>query len=80
MTLSLSKTKRQECIHHWIIDSPNSHMSNGKCKLCGAVTEFSNTLTDAFMRRYSSETAPKIEADNRMGYRIQLTNYNKEYH
>jgi hypothetical protein len=59
-----SNTKQQECIHHWIIDSPNSHMSSGKCKLCGAVAKFSNTLTGAFMGRYRSEAAPRIEANH----------------
>ncbi len=58
------ETKQQECMHHWIIDSPDSHMSNGNCRLCGAVTEFSNSPSGAFLRRASSETAPGIEADH----------------
>ena len=64
MTLSKLNTKQQKCIHHWVIDSPNSHMSNGKCRLCGAVTEFSNTLGDAFVRRGVIKTVPGIEVDN----------------
>jgi len=39
-------------------------MSNGKCRLCGAVTEFSNTLGDAFVRRGVIKTDPEIKADN----------------
>ncbi len=44
-------TKQQKCIHHWIIDSPHDHMSYGKCKRCGAVAEFSNTLLTDFVER-----------------------------
>jgi len=44
-------TKQQKCIHHWIIDSPNDHMSYGKCKRCGAVAEFSNTFIRDFVER-----------------------------
>jgi len=64
MTLSKLNTKQQKCIHHWVIDSPSSHMSNGKCKLCGAVTEFSNALGDAFVRRGVIKTDPGITVDN----------------
>jgi len=64
MTLSKSNTKQRECVHHWIIDSPHGHMSYGKCRFCGAVTEFSNTLRDAFVRKDIPETAPEIKVDD----------------
>ena len=64
MTLSKSNTKQRECVHHWIIDSPHGHMSYGKCRFCGAVTEFSNTLRDAFVRKDIIETAPGIKVDD----------------
>ena len=64
MTLSKSNTKQQDCIHHWIIDYPNGHMSKGKCRLCGAVTEFSNILIDAFVRRGNSKIDQGRRVDN----------------
>jgi hypothetical protein len=39
-------------------------MSIGKCRLCGAVTEFSNALGDAFVRRGVSKADPGITIDN----------------
>jgi len=44
-------TKQQKCIHHWIIDPPSDNMSYGKCKRCGTVAEFSNTLITDFIER-----------------------------
>ena len=64
MTLSKSNTKQRECVHHWIIDSPHGHMSYGKCRFCGAVTEFSNTLRDAFVRKDIPEIAPGVKVDD----------------
>ena len=43
--------KQQNCIHHWIIDSSYDLMSYGKCKRCGAVSEFSNTLITDLVNR-----------------------------
>jgi len=65
MTLSRSNTKQRECVHHWIIDSPHGHMSYGKCRFCGAVTEFSNTLRDAFVRKDIIETDSEIKVGNK---------------
>ncbi len=31
------------CTHHWIIEAANGPVSNGKCRLCGEVKEFSNS-------------------------------------
>jgi hypothetical protein len=46
-----------------MIDSPEGHASYGRCRLCGAVTEFYNTLIDAFVRRDGSKSDPGIKAD-----------------
>ncbi len=63
MTLSKSNTKQEECIHHWIIDSPEGPKSYSRCKLCGAVAEFYNTLINAFVRRGGSKSDPGIKVD-----------------
>jgi hypothetical protein len=34
----------RRCGHHWVIESPDGPTSRGRCKLCGAVKEFSNYL------------------------------------
>lgn len=31
------------CPHHWIIETPNGPVSKGRCRLCGAEREFSNS-------------------------------------
>jgi len=30
------------CTHYWVIESPQGPTSLGRCKFCGAVSEFSN--------------------------------------
>jgi hypothetical protein len=39
-------------------------MSYGRCRLCGAVTEFSNTLTNTFVKRDGGKKDTGIKADN----------------
>ncbi len=63
MTLSKSNAKQHECTHHWMINSPEGHISYGRCRLCGAITEFSNALIDAFVRRGGSKSDPGIKVD-----------------
>ncbi len=38
-------TKRQQanCVHHWMIESPNGRESRGACKRCGLQKEFMNS-------------------------------------
>jgi len=31
-----------KCPHHWVIEPPTGSTSLGMCKLCGAISEFSN--------------------------------------
>ncbi len=50
-TTTQSKTESREvkpvakgqCVHHWMIDSPNGRESGGVCKRCGARKSFSNS-------------------------------------
>lgn len=44
MTLLVSKIKQHECIHHWMINYPYGPTSYGRCKFCGKITKFSNSL------------------------------------
>lgn len=38
---------KKECGHYWLIESPSGPVSKGRCKLCGAEKEFSNSWTDS---------------------------------
>ena len=33
-----------DCMHHWVIDSPNGPTSVGVCKVCGERSEFRNSM------------------------------------
>jgi hypothetical protein len=46
--MSEQNKKQRQCVHYWIIDSPDGHTSFGKCKYCGMVKEFSNNLGGIF--------------------------------
>ena len=41
------RQSEEECVHHWIIDPPDSPVSKGVCKICGAEKEFANYWGDA---------------------------------
>jgi hypothetical protein len=43
--------KQQDCVHHWIIDTPDGESSYGKCKRCGKVAVFSNVYISDFVNR-----------------------------
>ena len=32
-----------ECIHHWLVESPNGPISEGVCKKCNQIKQFSNS-------------------------------------
>ncbi len=34
---------RGNCVHHWMIESPNGRESTGTCKRCGARKAFTNS-------------------------------------
>ena len=34
------------CRHHWIIETPQGALSNGRCKRCGEGREFRNSAND----------------------------------
>jgi len=59
-----SETKQQNCIHHWIIDTPDGQTSYGKCRICGAVTEFSNVWISGFVRGKVNTIESETETDN----------------
>ena len=34
----------QECVHHWIIETPAGRTSGGVCKHCGETRDFLNSI------------------------------------
>ncbi|HEY5475336.1 MAG TPA: hypothetical protein VIK11_01360 [Tepidiformaceae bacterium] len=34
------------CQHHWVIETPNGSVSNGRCKRCGVLRDFRNSSED----------------------------------
>ena len=45
-----------ECMHHWMIDSPNGPTSKGTCKLCGQESEFRNSAQGTGWDRESPQS------------------------
>ena len=41
------KTKKETCIHHWLIEEAKKPTSTGRCKKCHAVKEFENYIDSA---------------------------------
>jgi hypothetical protein len=39
-----SEKMRISCQHYWVIETPNSTMSLGRCKFCGETKEFINSM------------------------------------
>ena len=33
-----------DCQHYWVIEQPNGPTSNGRCKVCGTIREFKNSI------------------------------------
>jgi hypothetical protein len=43
---ALAKESPTSCRHHWVIDTPNGALSEGRCKRCGATRGFRNSSED----------------------------------
>jgi hypothetical protein len=38
------KTKKETCVHHWLIEEAKKPTSTGRCKKCHEVKEFNNDI------------------------------------
>jgi hypothetical protein len=47
------RAQQKNCVHHWRIESPNGRESQGVCKRCGAIRNFSNS-TESVMWEQSN--------------------------
>ena len=59
-----SGIKKEQCVHYWVIDSPDGRTSSGKCKLCGLVREFSNYWDDLSNERNPAPEKTSVSYDN----------------
>lgn len=41
-SVAAKREPKTGCTHYWIIESPMGPTSTGKCKFCGAVSDFRN--------------------------------------
>ncbi len=48
------ETRVLECRHHWVIETPSGSLSLGRCRRCGAVREFRNSIPDTYWDEESS--------------------------
>ena len=64
--------KQKQCVHYWIIDSPDGPTSKGRCKYCGIVADFFNNLQGCLNKTESpaagnnSEESRVFNADDLM--------------
>jgi len=42
------------CRHHWVIETPSGSLSLGRCRRCGAVREFRNSIPETYWDEESS--------------------------
>ena len=45
----------EECVHHWMIDSPSGPASRGACMKCGAEKDFPNTVADSLWGKWEDD-------------------------
>ena len=63
-----------ECKHHWIVDSPNGHVSRGICKNCNLNKDFYNSDPDIKKTpSYNNRTNTTIMTPNVKNYCTWLT-------
>jgi len=46
---------RDDCIHHWLIESAKGKKSRGQCHKCGGVKSFLNHIPEHSYRTYNNE-------------------------
>ncbi len=46
--MSKKEISTGECVHYWVIETPEGPTSTGRCKFCGLTKEFNNTWADSF--------------------------------
>lgn len=40
-----------ECVHFWVIETPNGPTSEGLCKLCGKAQQFRNSISGSMWNK-----------------------------
>lgn len=57
-----NQVEEDQCHHYWIIEAANGPRSRGRCKYCGEIRDFHNSITDLNdpRRRNNPLNLPKI--------------------
>ena len=59
-------TNQIECVHEWLIESPNGPVSKGECLNCGQVSEFKNSMpVSGWDRTDNSKSNDNIKNDSK---------------
>ncbi len=53
-----------DCMHHWLIESPNGPVSVGVCKICGEKGEFKNSIQGSGWDRENPQSKRARQARN----------------
>lgn len=67
--------RKEVCVHHWIVKTPNGQTSRGDCKKCHTVRYFFNALGDILAKDVTCGPFPypdgqkaKFRAGNKLAY------------
>ena len=65
--MDTAKANDTDCVHFWVIDTPQGPISMGRCKYCGMMKEFQNVWMDAFNEHQVTQPA-ESRADQEKTY------------
>jgi hypothetical protein len=64
-----------DCVHHWVLETPNGPLAKGRCKRCRRVSEFPNSTPEDLTHWRKSKDKAKIV--NAPGFLIGRKQYGK---
>ncbi len=62
MTQEEQEEAVSDCVHHWMIESPNGPVSMGTCRVCGESSEFKNSIQGSGWDRESPQSTRARQA------------------
>jgi hypothetical protein len=55
--MDMADAQTQQCVHHWILGTPDDEVIRGRCKRCGATREYPATVDGASREGVYGEAA-----------------------
>ena len=65
------RRRTANCVHHWIIESPNGRESSGSCKHCGKTKEFVNS-TESVMWEQTNTIRNDLRGSSRFSKAAEI--------